>query len=92
MSEMFSSAVLAGVVAEAAPLAVVGTVTARVSVLPEVGSELPKDSDEAAVVCMVLMDAAVDDSLDIWLVCMLDSRVSERIRRMLCRGCLKSVV
>ena len=28
MSEMFSSAVLAGVVAEAAPLAVVGTVTA----------------------------------------------------------------
>ena len=34
------------------------------SVLPEVGSELPKDSDEAAVVCTVLMDAAVDDSLD----------------------------
>ena len=40
MSEMFSSAVLAGggVVAEAAPLAVVGAVTARVSVLREVGS------------------------------------------------------
>ena len=50
--------------AEAAPLAVVGTVTARVAVLPEVGSELPMDSDGAAVVCMALLDEAVDDTLD----------------------------
>ena len=41
ITEVFSSAVLAGgggVVAEAAPLAEVGTVTARVSVLPDAGS------------------------------------------------------
>ena len=46
ISEVFSSAVLAGgggVIAEAAPLTVVGTVTARVSVLPDVGSELPAE-------------------------------------------------
>ena len=42
----------------------VGTVTARVSVLPAVGSELPTDSDEAAVVCTALLDEAVDDALD----------------------------
>ena len=42
----------------------VGTVTARVSVLPEVGSELPTNSDEAAVVYTALLDEAVDDVLD----------------------------
>ena len=52
-------------VAEAAPLAVVGTVTARVSVLPDVGSELPVDSDGAAVVCTTLLDEAVDYALDV---------------------------
>ena len=54
-----------GVVAEAAPLAVVGTVTARVSVLPDVGSELPADSNGAAVVCSAPMNEAVDDALDV---------------------------
>ena len=46
-SEVFSLAVLAGggVVAVAAPLAVVETVIAQVSVLPDVGSELPTVSD-----------------------------------------------
>ena len=51
-SEVFSLAFLAGegggVVAEAPPLAVVGTVT--VSVLPVVGSKLPTDYDTAVVV------------------------------------------
>ena len=41
----------------------VGTVTARVSVLPDVGSELPTDSD-AAVVCTVCVDEVLDDALD----------------------------
>ena len=91
ISEVFSSAVLAGgVVAEAAPLAVVGTVTARVSVLPEVGSELPADSDGTAVVCTALLDEAVDNALDVD-VCMLDSCGSEQIRRMLCRLCSMSI-
>ena len=46
----------------------VGTVTARVS---DVGSELPTDSDAAAVICTALVDEAVDDALDVvglWLV------------------------
>ena len=43
----------------------VGTVTARVSVLPNVGSELPTDSDAAAVVCMAFVDEAVDDALHV---------------------------
>ena len=37
----------------------VRTVTARVSVLPDVGSELPTDSD-AAVVCSVCVVDALD--------------------------------
>ena len=45
------------------PLAVVRTVTSRVSVLPDVGSELPTDSD-AAVVCTVRVDEEMDDALD----------------------------
>ena len=50
MAELFSPAEDAGdVVAEASPLAVVGTFTARVSVLPNIGSKLPADSDEATV-------------------------------------------
>ena len=40
-------------------------VTARVSVLPDVGSELPADSDVAAVVCTALLDEAVDDALNV---------------------------
>ena len=47
----------------AAPLAVVGTVTAQVSVLPVVGSELLTDSD-AAVVGMVRVDDVMGDTLD----------------------------
>ena len=43
----------------------VETVTARVSVLPDVGSERPADSDVAAVVCTALLDEAVDDALDV---------------------------
>ena len=43
----------------------VGTVTVRVSVLPDVGSELPADSDGAAVVCTALLDEAVDNALDV---------------------------
>ena len=31
---------------------------------PAVGSDLPTDSDEAAVVCTALLDEAVDDALD----------------------------
>ena len=63
-SEVLSLAVLAGgVIAAAAPLAMVRTVTARVSVLPDVGSELPMDSD-AAVVCTVRVDEVLDDALD----------------------------
>ena len=60
LSEVFSLAVLAGVVAAAAPLAVVETVTARVSVLPDVGSELPTVSDAAAEVCAAPVDGALD--------------------------------
>ena len=41
---------LLGVVSEAAPLAEVGTVTARVFVLPDAGRELPAVSDRAAIV------------------------------------------
>ena len=41
----------------------VRTVTARVSVLPDVGSELPTDSD-AAVVYTVRVDEVLDDALD----------------------------
>ena len=54
-----------GVIAEAAPLAEVGTVTARVSVLPDAGSELPADSDRAAVICAAPMDEAVDNAWDV---------------------------
>ena len=43
----------------------VGTVTARMSVLPDVDSELPVDSDGAAVVCTALLDEALDDALDV---------------------------
>ena len=43
----------------------VGTVTARVSVLPDVGSELPTDSDAAAVVRTALVDEVMDDALDV---------------------------
>ena len=43
----------------------VGTVTARVSVLQDIGSELPADSARAAVVCTALLDEAVDDALDV---------------------------
>ena len=39
------------------------------SVLPIVGSELPMDSDEAAVVCTALLDEAVDDVVDGWFEC-----------------------
>ena len=52
-----------GVVAAVAPLVVVGTVTARVSVLPVVGSELPTDSD-AAVVVTEYVDDVRGDPLD----------------------------
>ena len=67
ISEVFSSAVLVGggVVAAAAPLTEVGTVTARVSVLPDAGSELPVYSAEAAVVCSATADEAVYDALDV---------------------------
>ena len=43
----------------------VGTVTARVYVLPDVGSELPADSNGAAVVCSAPVNEAVDDTLDV---------------------------
>ena len=42
----------------------VETVTARVSVLPDVGSELPTDSD-AVVVCTARVDEVMDDALDV---------------------------
>ena len=51
--------------AEAAPLAEVGTVTARVSVRPETGSELPANSDWGVVVCTAPVDEALDDTLDV---------------------------
>ena len=35
------------------------------SVLPDVGSEFPADSDRAAVVCTALVDEAVDNALDV---------------------------
>ena len=56
-------------VAEAASLAEVGTVTVRVSVLPEAGSELPADSDAAAAVCTAPVDDAGDDALDMVSLC-----------------------
>ena len=56
---------MGGVVAEAAPLTEVGTVTARVFVLLDAGSELPVDSDRAAVVCMAPVDEAVENALDV---------------------------
>ena len=43
----------------------VGTVTARVYVLPDVGSELPADSDVAAMVCTALLNETVDNALDV---------------------------
>ena len=42
----------------------VRTVTARVSVLPDVGSEPPTDY-YAAVVCTVRVDGIMDDALDV---------------------------
>ena len=73
ISDVFSSAVLDGggdiaeaaPVAEAAPLAVVGTVTARVSALPDVGSQLPADSNRVAVVCSAPVNEAVDDAMGV---------------------------
>ena len=47
------------------PLAEVGTVTARVSVLPDAGSEFPVDSDRAAVVSAAPLDEAMDNALDV---------------------------
>ena len=46
------------------PLAVVETVTARVSVLPDVGSELPTVSDVAAVVCAAPVYEVGNGALD----------------------------
>ena len=46
-------------------MAVVETVTACVSVLPDVGSELPTDSDEAAIVCAAPGDEGMDGALDV---------------------------
>ena len=43
----------------------VGTVTARVYVLPDVGSELSADSNGAAVVCSAPVNETVDDALDV---------------------------
>ena len=43
----------------------VETVTARVSVLPDVGSELPTVSDVAAVVCAAPVDEVGDGALDV---------------------------
>ena len=43
----------------------VETVTARVSVLPDVASEFPADSNGTAVVCSALVNEAVDDALDV---------------------------
>ena len=64
----------------------VGTVTARVSVLPDVRSELPADYNGAAVVCSAPVNEAVDDALDV-----VSLRVgqwwfrTDRIRRLCCR-------
>ena len=43
----------------------VETVTARVSVLPDVGSELPTVYDAAAVVCAAPVDEVGDGALDV---------------------------
>ena len=43
----------------------VGTVTARVSVLADVGSELPAHSSGAAIVCSAPVNEAVNDALDV---------------------------
>ena len=42
----------------------VGTITARVSVLPDVRSELPTNSG-AAVDCTARVDETMDDALDV---------------------------
>ena len=39
------------------------------SVLPVTGSELPADSDKAAVVCTALLDEAVDNALEVVGMC-----------------------
>ena len=62
-------------VAAAAPLAEVGTVTARVS-------ELPAHSDRAAVVRAAPLDEAMDNALDV--VGVHDSGGSEQIRKVFC--------
>ena len=67
--EVFSPAVFAGggggVVADAAPLAVVGTVTIGVSVLVDAGSELPAGSAGAAAVRAAPLAEAGEDTLDV---------------------------
>ena len=54
-----------GVVADAAPLADIGTGTDSVSVLPDAGSELPADSDKAAAVRAAPLDEAVENALEV---------------------------
>ena len=67
--EVFSSAVFAGegggVVADAAPLAVVGTVTVGVSDQMDAGSELPADSAGAVAVRAAPLAEAGEDTLDV---------------------------
>ena len=66
--EVFSPAVFAGGgggVADAAPLAVVGTVTVGVSVLVDVGSELPASSAGAVAVRVAPLAEVGEDTLDV---------------------------
>ena len=68
IAEMVSSAVFAGgggVVADAAPLADVGTVTVGVSVLTDAGSELPAASAGAAAVRVAPLAEAGEVTLDV---------------------------
>ena len=53
------------------------------SVLPDAGSELPADSDRAAVVRAAPLDEAMDMPW-MWLACMTDSGGSEQIRKVFC--------
>ena len=90
-SEVFTPVVFAGgVVAAAAPLAVVEAVTARVSVLPVVGSELLTGLSVAAGVT----DQLFLDSVALWirLAMALVSRVFVWFRRSVCRSYVKSVI
>ena len=65
--KVFPPAVFAGgrVVADAAPLAVVGTVTVGVSVLVDAGSELPAGSAGAVAVRAAPLAEAGEDTLDV---------------------------